>query len=206
MRVIVKIKKKLNSFDLDVDFSFNSIMGLMGASGSGKSMTLKCIAGIETPDEGFIQIGDIVVYDSKRKIDLPVQKRRVGYLFQNYALFENMTVKKNIEIASRLSKERVSSLILRLAIQDILELYPRQLSGGQKQRVALCRMLCGDPEILLFDEPVSALDEERKRDVVSMLEEMLKTIDKPCLYVSHDPREIKWVCDTYQRIDRGKFV
>ena len=150
MNLSVDIHKDLGTFKLDVSFETDSgqITGLLGASGCGKSMTLRCIAGIEKPDRGRIVLDDRVLFDSEQHIDLPPQKRRVGYLFQNYALFPNMTVAQNIAVGVRDKKvrqETVERLVRTLYLDGQEKKYPRQLSGGQQQRVALARILASAP-------------------------------------------------------------
>ena len=163
MNLDVRIKKVLRDFVLDVNFSTrDEIFALLGASGCGKSMTLKCIAGIETPDSGRIVLNGRVLFDSDAKINLPPQLRRTGYLFQNYALFPNMTVAENILFAAvGTEAERLKKLqenLARFELTGLEKSYPHELSGGQQQRVAFARILTSHAEILLLDEPFSALD------------------------------------------------
>ena len=166
MALSVHIKKKLKDFELAVDFDMEEgIVGFLGSSGCGKSMTLKCIAGIETPDDGRIVLDDEVLFDKKAGIDLSPQKRKVGYLFQNYALFPHMTVRQNIEAgleASGKSKQEKKDIVERLLeqfhIKELENSYPVRISGGQQQRAALARMMAAEPKFLLLDEPFSALD------------------------------------------------
>ena len=173
MGLYVNIAKRLNQFDLHVEFNLEAgVAGLMGASGSGKSMTLKCIAGVELPDRGKIVLDGKVLFDSEAKINLPPQKRNVGYLFQSYALFPNMNVVENIFCGLQAkglndaeASARAQVLIEKFKLQGLEKSYPRQLSGGQKQRVALARLLAADPEVILLDEPFSALDEDLKEDL-----------------------------------------
>ena len=153
MAIEVKIQRKRNTFELNIDFKSDSKrIGILGASGCGKSMTLKCIAGIETPDEGRIELNGRVLYDSAKKINLTPQKRRVGYMFQDYALFPNMTVEQNIKagMGKHPEEEKVRSYINRFRLEGMEKHYPAQLSGGQKQRVAMARMIASEPDILLF--------------------------------------------------------
>ena len=160
----VNIQKKLKEFDLEVDFELKKgCLGILGPSGCGKSMTLKSVAGIVDPDNGIVSLTTDEVYiyfDSTKKINLKPQKRKVGYLFQNYALFPNMTVEENV--AAGLSKgddkKRVSEMIRRFHLEGLEKRYPRQLSGGQQQRVALARILAYGPDVILLDEPFSAMD------------------------------------------------
>ncbi len=157
----VNIQKELKEFDLDVDFELkNKRLGILGPSGCGKSMTLKSIAGIVNPDYGFISLNDTVYFDSSNKTNLKPQKRNVGYLFQNYALFPNMTVEENIAIGlgKDCDKNHLSEIIKRFHLNGLEKRYPRQLSGGQQQRVALARIMAYGPDVILLDEPVSAMD------------------------------------------------
>ena len=190
----VRIKKKLGAFKLDVKFETESeVLALLGPSGCGKSMTLKCIAGIEKPDEGRIVLDGRVLFDSEKHIDLTPQQRRVGYLFQQYALFPNMTVYQNIFAgARRLPKERreaaVSDMVERIYLEGLEKKKPAELSGGQQQRVALARILVSEPEALLLDEPFSALDATLKWQLSSSWLETLSSFSGAAVYVSHDLR------------------
>lgn len=195
MSLEVKIKKRLKNFVLEVEFDTREgIVGILGASGCGKSMTLKSIAGLVTPDEGRIVLNGKVFFDSEKKINLPPQKRRVGYLFQNYALFPNMTVEENIQaglFCSKIEKKKkVQEMIKLLRLEGLETQYPDQLSGGQQQRVAFARLLAYDPEVLLLDEPFSALDSHLKEQLQIQLKEILSHYDKTVLMVSHDRNEI----------------
>ena len=181
MALSVHIKKKLKDFELAVDFDMDEgIVGFLGSSGCGKSMTLKCIAGIETPDEGRIVLDDEVLFDKKSGINLSPQKRKVGYLFQNYALFPHMTVKQNIEAglaASGKSKQEKKEIVERLLeqfhIKELENSYPVRISGGQQQRAALARMMAAEPKFLLLDEPFSALDAYLKE---KLMQEMMTSL------------------------------
>ena len=207
----VQIYKKLAEFDLDVSFQVNdNILGLMGASGSGKSMTLKCIAGIETPDQGRIVLNDRVLFDSEKKINVPIQKRNVGYMFQSYALFPNMDVYENISVGLRARKVKDVDIVVQKVMQQfrIFELasrYPKQLSGGQRQRVALARLMAYEPDVLLLDEPFSALDEDLKEDLLRELKNELQ-ISKPVVFVSHNEEEVSELCDFKYKIKLGEIV
>lgn len=207
----VQIYKKLAEFDLDVSFQVNdNISGLMGASGSGKSMTLKCIAGIETPDQGRIVLNDRVLFDSEKKINVPIQKRNVGYMFQSYALFPNMNVYENISVGLRARKVKDVDIVVQKVMQQfrIFELasrYPKQLSGGQRQRVALARLMAYEPDVLLLDEPFSALDEDLKEDLLRELKSELQ-ISKPVVFVSHNEEEVSELCDFKYKIKLGEIV
>ena len=207
----VQIYKKLAEFDLDVSFQVNdNILGLMGASGSGKSMTLKCIAGIETPDQGRIVLNGRVLFDSEKKINVSIQKRNVGYMFQSYALFPNMNVYENISVGLRARKVKDVDIVVQKVMQQfrIIELasrYPKQLSGGQRQRVALARLMAYEPDVLLLDEPFSALDEDLKEDLLRELKSELQ-ISKPVIFVSHNKEEVNELCDFKYKIKQGEIV
>lgn len=210
MGLFVDIKKKLKGFDLEVAFEADwDILGILGASGSGKSMTLRCIAGIETPDEGRIVLNDRVLFDSKEKINMPCQERRVGFLFQNYALYPHMNVQKNIEfsltgISSVERLQKVQSVIKMMKLEGLEKRYPSQLSGGQQQRVALARALAVEPEILLLDEPFSALDEFLRNQMVSQLTNSLTDFAGVTLFVTHNMEEAYRLCKNILVIDHGK--
>lgn len=209
MILSVDIKKKLGSFFLNVSFQADqNILGLLGASGCGKSMTLKCIAGIVTPDEGRITLGDRVLFDSAKKINLPPQKRLVSYLFQNYALFPNMTVRQNIACGVRGSKaagqQIINQKIKALYLEGLEDKYPSQLSGGQQQRVALARILVNEPLVIMLDEPFSALDSYLKWQLEMELISNLEEFSGVTLFVSHNRDEIYRICDQVCIIDNGK--
>lgn len=207
----VQIYKKLAEFDLDASFQVDdNILGLMGASGSGKSMTLKCIAGIETPDQGRIVLNGRVLFDSEKKINVPIQKRNVGYMFQSYALFPNMNVYENISVGLRARKVKDVDIVVQKVMQQfrVFELasrYPKQLSGGQRQRVALARLMAYEPDVLLLDEPFSALDEDLKEDLLQELKSELQ-ISKPVIFVSHDKEEVNYLCDLNYKIKQGEII
>ena len=193
MSLHVDVRKALGSFTLDVSFTAeNGITSLLGASGCGKSMTLKCIAGIEKPDEGRIELDGRVLFDSEAGINLPPQKRRVGYLFQNYALFPNMTVRQNILCGLNREKDRAAKeqrlrdMLQMMQLEGLEERKPAQLSGGQQQRVALARILVNDPQILLLDEPFSALDSNLRDSLKVELRDLLKRFGREVLMVTHD--------------------
>lgn len=207
----VQIYKKLAEFDLDISFQVDdNILGLMGASGSGKSITLKCIAGIEMPDQGRIVLNGRVLFDSEKKINVPIQKRNVGYMFQSYALFPNMNVYENISVGLRARKVKDVDIVVQKVMQQfrIFELasrYPKQLSGGQRQRVALARLMAYEPDVLLLDEPFSALDEDLKKNLLQELKSELQ-ISKPVIFVSHDKEEVNYLCDLKYKIKQGEII
>ena len=210
MSLSVDLEKRLGSFHLRVQFQAeDEITALLGASGCGKSMTLKCIAGIVTPDRGRIVLNDRVLFDSEAGIDLPPQQRRVGYLFQNYALFPNMTVEKNIlcGIHSGSKAKKAAALadaVRRFRLEGLEHHYPAQLSGGQQQRVALARILCTRPEAILLDEPFSALDSFLKWKLELELSDLLADFHGPILWVSHDRGEVFRNCKKVCVMEQGQ--
>ena len=208
MSIEVNIKKTIGNFHLESEFQAGQeIFALLGASGCGKSMTLKCIAGIETPDEGRIVINDRVVFDSSRRINLPPRKRKVGYMFQDYALFPNMTVEENIMagMGKKPPADKVREYVERFQLTGLEKRLPSQISGGQKQRVALARMMASQPEILLLDEPLSALDSYLKWQMEEELLEMLSQVHKTVLFVSHSRDEVYHLCHRVCLVNKGRI-
>lgn len=209
MGLYVDIEKKFPEFNLKVKFeSKDGVLGLLGASGSGKSMTLKCIAGLETPDRGKIVLNEKIFYDSGKNINIPIKKRKVGFLFQDYALFPNMTVNQNIGFAlDNISKsekgEIVREKINMMNLTGLSERFPSQLSGGQQQRVAIARALAINPEILLLDEPFSALDSHLRSKMEKEIVGILSTYSGSAVFVSHNRDEIYRICKNIAVIDNG---
>ena len=191
MAMEVKIHKKLGEYELDVHWkSTKKRIGILGASGSGKSLTLKSIAGIEHPDQGHIQIGDHVLYDSDSRICLKPQKRNVGYMFQNYALFPTMTVEQNVGAGlagdKKKKQEQVQKMIRHFRLEGLEKRLPRELSGGQQQRVLLARALCAAQKILLLDEPVSGLDPRVTAEMYQLIKDLNKKDGITIIMISHD--------------------
>ena len=191
MSLEVRIEKQLGNFSLKTEFVCSEkSTALLGASGCGKSLTLRCIAGIVRPDRGRIVLNGRVLFDSEQNIDLPPQKRRVGYLFQNYALFQNMTVEQNIGCGihhikkKAVKREMIADMIQRMQLNGLEKQKPAQLSGGQQQRVALARILVGKPEIMLLDEPFSALDSYLRDQLLSEVKDILG--EMPVELVPHE--------------------
>ncbi len=210
MALYLDIKKKLPGFCLDVAFEAGTdIVGLLGASGSGKTMTLRCIAGIETPDSGIIELNGRILFDSSKGINLPSRKRKVGLLFQNYALFPNMTVENNIRfglggLSIQEQIKKVSDVISIMHMEGLEKRYPCQLSGGQQQRVALARALVIEPEALLLDEPLSALDEHLRDNLLKQMVETLSDYKGVTLFVTHNMEDAYRVCKDLVILSSGK--
>ena len=210
MSIYVKIKKTLGNFVLKTEFEAdNEILALLGSSGSGKSMTLKCIAGVIKPDEGCIVVDGVTLFDSDKNINLSPQERHVGLLFQNYALFPNMTVEQNLCSALRRSngqenkKDRLGLILESYYLTGLEKHYPGQLSGGQQQRVALARIMASDPKIIMLDEPLSALDSYLRWQVERELSEILGKFKGTTLYVSHNRDEVYRLCQKVCVINGG---
>jgi len=206
----VSIKHAMGNFNLDVSFSTDKgVLGLLGSSGCGKSMTLKSIAGFYEPDSGEIKLNGEVLYSSHQKINLAPRKRKIGYVFQNYALFPHMTVYKNIEYGIKGLKknerhQKVTAMILRMQLNGLTNHYPSQLSGGQQQRTALARTLITEPDLLLLDEPFSALDAHVKQLLeIELIELIKKSFNGTVLLVTHNIEEAYRICDQIMIIEKG---
>lgn len=209
MSLRVDIKKRFKGFTLDVQFtSDGTSLGILGPSGSGKSMTLKSIAGIETPDEGYIEVNGKVLFNSSKKINVKPPKRRIGYLFQNYALFPNMTVQQNVGCAIHENKpqkeKKIQALLEQYQLTGLENRFPSQLSGGQQQRVALARILAYEPQILLLDEPFSALDAHLKESLQIDMMHLLKHYPGDAVMVTHNRDEVYRLCKQLMVLDEGR--
>ncbi|MFB2976098.1 molybdate ABC transporter permease subunit [Microseira sp. BLCC-F43] len=208
--LFVDIEKQLNDFKLNVAFSSSDRpLGLLGASGSGKSTILRCIAGIETPDKGRIVLNGRVLFDSAAGINLPPRDRRVGFLFQNYALFPHLTVAENIAFglpkgtSKNGIKQQVEAQLAKVRLQGYSDRYPHQLSGGEQQRVALARTTLCEPEVLLLDEPFSALDTYLRSQLEMQLISVLDNYPGVTLFVTHNLEEAYRVCENLLVVDNG---
>lgn len=210
MSVSVDIERTVGGFSLKVRFEAeNEVLALLGASGCGKSMTLKCIAGIEKPDRGRIAVDGVTLFDSEHKINLSPQERRVGLMFQNYALFPHMTVLQNIRAGAKRETNRrkreaaVQRVLSGFGLTELAGHYPHQLSGGQQQRTALARILVSDPRILLLDEPFSALDSHLRFRLEQEVRGVIRSFGKTVLLVSHDRDEVYRMADRVAVMDHG---
>lgn len=208
--LVINIQKRLANFDLDLAFSVTeSTLGILGESGAGKSMLLRCIAGMENPTTGQIVLNDRVLFDAKRRINVPSRDRKIGFLVQNYALFPNMTVAQNIAfgLPKSLSKpqvqQRVEEQLTSVQLQGYSDRYPHQLSGGQQQRVALARVLASEPELILLDEPFSALDTHLRAQMEQETIARLRNFRGVSLLVTHNLEEVYRVCQELLVLDRG---
>lgn len=213
MSLRVDITKRYPSFNLEVAFdAHDEVVGLLGASGCGKSLTMRCIAGIETPDEGRIEVNGKVFFDSAAKINLSPQQRKTALLFQNYMLFPNLTVEENIGAGiprNAPAAERAQIIareLKRFDVEPFAKRYPAHLSGGQQQRVALARMLAADPCILMLDEPFSALDSHLKSILEQNLSSLFDAFTGTIVYVSHDIDEALRFCDSIAVMEYGHIT
>ena len=210
--LVVNIEKQVSAFQLRANFSTQQEpLGLLGASGSGKTMTLRCVAGLETPTQGKIVLNGRVLFDSQTGVNLPSRDRKVGLVFQNYALFPHLTVAQNIAFGMQAipKHQRPTQVLKYLAMMGLADLgdrYPQQLSGGQQQRVALARALAIQPDILLLDEPLSALDTYLRSHIEKLLTEVLSTYDGITLFITHKLEEAYRVCANLLVLSNGEIL
>ncbi|WP_050466530.1 ATP-binding cassette domain-containing protein [Herbaspirillum chlorophenolicum] len=219
MSVELHIQKKLRAgdreFDLDIAFASDSErIVLYGPSGSGKSLTLKAMAGLMTPDAGYIRLDDRMLFDAQQQINVRVQERNVAYLFQDYALFPHLTVAQNIafglargcfNLRKPASHPAVQKWITAFELQAIAGNHPAQISGGQRQRVALARALVSEPDILLLDEPFSALDLSLRERMRHELAELQQRLGVHMLLITHDPADVDALGDEVFEIRDGRI-
>lgn len=213
MSLEVDLVKKFESFTLHSRFAApNTATAILGASGCGKSTVLRCIAGIIRPDEGRIVLDGRVLFDSQQRIDLPPQQRGVGLLFQNYALFPQMTVEQNILCGLKAEKDpavrraRCADMMRSMQLEKLAHHYPAELSGGQQQRTALARILVSKPSLLMLDEPFSALDSYLREEVESEVGNLLSTFAGPTLLVTHNRDEAYRLCREMIIMDQGQVL
>ena len=208
----VDLNHQLGPFALQLAFSSSSRrLGILGASGAGKSQLLRCLAGLETPQWGRIELNGRVLFDSESKINVPLQRRRIGLVVQHYALFPHLNVAENVGFSlSRLPpeqrQERVRHQLERVGLRELGHRYPSQLSGGQQQRIALARALASEPDLLLLDEPFSAQDTYRRRHLQQQLADLLQDCQVPALLVTHDLEEAYRLSDDLLVINQGKLL
>jgi molybdate transport system permease protein len=208
----VQIEKKLVDFTLDVSFRATEMpLSILGASGAGKSMLLRCIAGLEKPSRGRIALNDRVLFDSAQRVTIPARERRISMLFQHYALFPHRTVAQNIafglhDLPREEQSARTASLVSRTHLAGLEQRYPRELSGGEQQRAALARALAIQPEALLLDEPLSALDTHLRGQVEAQLQETFATYRRPALLVTHNMEEAYRLGEQLLVIARGRVA
>ena len=209
----VSIKKSMGNFTLDSSFHVEKgVLGILGSSGCGKSMTLRCISGLYPPDQGYVKLNGETLFSRTSNVNIPPHKRNIGYVFQNYALFPHLTVAQNIaygvnHMDQTFRHKKVNNMISRMQLSGLENNYPSQLSGGQQQRVALARTLITEPNLLLLDEPFSALDSHIKglleKELVSIIKD---NFDGIVLLVTHNVEECYRLCDQIMIMDQGKKI
>ena len=202
------LRLRQGSFTLEIRARLDArITALFGSSGAGKTTVLDTIAGLRHPSSGSIRVGPRVLFDSRRRIDVPAHRRHVGYVAQDVALFPHMSVQRNVlygrRDGQRLSLETVTRM---LEIAPLLERSVAQLSGGERQRVALARALMSAPELLLLDEPLAAVDVERRRRILPYLERVRDELRVPIIYVTHDPAEVRQLAEHVVVLENGRVT
>jgi molybdate transport system ATP-binding protein len=202
------LRLRQGSFTLEIRARFDArITALFGSSGAGKTTILDTIAGLRRPSSGAIGVGSRVLFDSRNRIDVPTQHRHIGYVAQDVALFPHMSVQRNVlygrRDGQRLSLDTVTRM---LEIAPLLERRVAQLSGGERQRVALARALMSAPELLLLDEPLAAVDVERRRRILPYLERVRDDLMVPIIYVTHDPAEVRQLAEHVVILDNGRVT
>ena len=203
----IDVKKQLGTLSLEahLDIPSQGVTALFGLSGSGKSSLINLVSGLINPDEGVIALNERELFNSAEKICVPIEKRNIGYVFQDARLFPHYTVNGNLRYGMKnTSKDEFNYIVELLGISHLLKRYPITLSGGEKQRVAIGRALLTDPEILLMDEPLSALDLPRKRELMNYLERLSKEISIPILYVTHSLDELLRLAERVVLLTNGK--
>lgn len=202
----VSLNKELEYFKLRQKFSMeNEILIIFGPSGAGKTTILDCISGLRSPDQGEIKLNNRYLFSTEEGINLPPFERRVGYIFQEYALFPHLDVKENVQYSLNNSCiYEVEEVLNMCRITHLESRYPQQLSGGEQQRVALARALMSEPELLLLDEPLSALDYELRRHLQREIKELQKKWEIPFLYVTHNHEEAQFLGDRILYLNRDR--
>jgi molybdate transport system ATP-binding protein len=209
----LRVTKRLNGangpLNLDVRLTVpkGELVALHGVSGAGKTTLLRMLAGLETPEEGRIEVDHEIWFDSTGRVCMPPQKRSVGFVFQNYALFPTMTVRRNLAFAARGRKDPSVDMLLKMVgLEELQNRYPEELSGGQQQRVALARALIRRPKILLLDEPLSALDQNMREKLQEELLRWRRELELTTILVSHDRSEILRLADKIVELREGRVM
>ncbi|HEC1705248.1 TPA: sulfate/molybdate ABC transporter ATP-binding protein [Campylobacter coli] len=205
IKLPINTAKGKKQLELNTCLKANEITAIFGESGAGKTTLLKIIAGIIKPEFGRIEVGDELWFDTQKNVNLAIQKRKIGFVFQDYALFPNMSVKENISYAAT-SKQKAEELLSLMNLENLAKIYPKNLSGGQAQRVALARALAREPQILLLDEPLSALDFKMRSFLQDELVKILQHFKITTLLVSHDLAEIYKLSHRILELSDGKII
>lgn len=208
----VNVEKRLGDFTITAKFEAAAgVTALFGPSGSGKTSIVSMVAGLVTPDRGWIQSGETLLFDSKGGVNVPPHRRGIGYVFQDGRLFPHMTVAQNLDYGRRMYRlpydaEARDRIVALLDIALLLDRRPGNLSGGERQRVAIGRALLMRPRLLLLDEPLASLDAARKREIFPYLLRLRDETAVPMIYVSHQPAELKRIATTVVRIEAGRVT
>ncbi|EAH7902465.1 sulfate/molybdate ABC transporter ATP-binding protein [Campylobacter coli] len=205
IKLPINTAKGKKQLELNTCLKANEITAIFGESGAGKTTLLKIIAGLIKPEFGRIEVGDELWFDTQKNVNLVIQKRKIGFVFQDYALFPNMSVKENISYAAT-SKQKAEELLSLMNLENLAKIYPKNLSGGQAQRVALARALAREPQILLLDEPLSALDFKMRSFLQDELVKILQHFKITTLLVSHDLAEIYKLSHRILELSDGKII
>ncbi|BDL85699.1 sulfate/molybdate ABC transporter ATP-binding protein [Campylobacter jejuni] len=205
IKLPINTAKGKKQLELNTCLKANEITAIFGESGAGKTTLLKIIAGLIKPEFGRIEVGDELWFDTQKNVNLAIQKRKIGFVFQDYALFPNMSVKENIFYAAT-SKQKAEELLSLMNLENLAKIYPKNLSGGQAQRVALARALAREPQILLLDEPLSALDFKMRSFLQDELVKILQHFKITTLLVSHDLAEIYKLSHRILELSDGKII
>ncbi|EAK4209436.1 sulfate/molybdate ABC transporter ATP-binding protein [Campylobacter jejuni] len=205
IKLPINTAKGKKQLELNTCLKANEITAIFGESGAGKTTLLKIIAGLIKPEFGRIEVGDELWFDTQKNVNLAIQKRKIGFVFQDYALFSNMSVKENIFYAAT-SKQKAEELLSLMNLENLAKIYPKNLSGGQAQRVALARALAREPQILLLDEPLSALDFKMRSFLQDELVKILQHFKITTLLVSHDLAEIYKLSHRILELSDGKII
>ncbi|HNY66007.1 MAG TPA: ATP-binding cassette domain-containing protein [Deltaproteobacteria bacterium] len=205
MGLEARLKKRLKHFELDVTLSCpeGKLLAIVGPSGAGKTTIIRLIAGLEKPDAGIVTCGGEVWTDTASRIDLPTRKRGIGYVFQEFTLFPNLSVYKNVAFAAR-DRKRVEDLLKMFDIWPLKDSRPHLISGGERQRCAICQALARDPGVLLMDEPFSALDALNRRRLRDMMKSLKRELGIPVVHVTHDIREALFLADDIMPVAQGR--
>jgi molybdate transport system ATP-binding protein len=210
--LVVEARKQLGEFSLDVSFSSeSSATALFGPSGAGKTTIINMVAGLLKPDNGRIVLEDEVLFDDAAQIDVPVWRRRIGYVFQEGRLFPHLSVKRNLEYGRWMGGHAsdpagFNRVVEMLNISHLLDRRPGKLSGGERQRVAVGRALLMQPRLLLLDEPLASLDAVRKRDILPYLERLRDEAQVPIIYVSHNAPEVRRIVSRVVQLEAGRVI
>ena len=208
----IQVRRRLGAFAIEADIRAKGrVLALRGPSGSGKTTLLNLVAGVLRPDEGRIAVDGVVFFDSAAGLDMPTRLRRVGYVFQEPRLFPHLSVRGNLRYGARFARSGPSlvgfdEVVALLGIAPLLARRPGRLSGGEKQRVAIGRALLSNPRALLLDEPLTAIDEARRREILSLIEQLRQTFAIPIVFVSHLAAEVERLATDIATLERGRVV